>query len=88
MRRVRHECAPYGLRDAGAQDAEAVAQVLGDWCREMGWMPKLHTRDEDLWFAGHLIETQAVRLGFAGGGLGFLARQMTDLRNDVQRVHL
>lgn len=66
---------PYGLREAGAQDAEAVAQVLGDWCREVDWMPKLRTREEDLWFAGHLIESQVVRLGFAGGGMGFLARQ-------------
>jgi len=65
----------FALRDAGEADAGAMARVLGDWCREVPWLPKLHTRDQDLWFAGHLIATQQVRLGFAGGGMGFLARQ-------------
>lgn len=75
MSLVRHGCAPYGLRDAGVPDAEAIARVLGDWCREVDWMPKLHSREQDLWFAGHLIGTQVVRLGYAGGGPGFLARR-------------
>lgn len=62
------------LRDATAADVPGIARVLGDWCRDTPWMPKLHSRDEDLWFVGELMKTHVVRVGFAGG-LGFLARQ-------------
>ena len=62
------------LRDATPADAPQIARVMGDWCRETPWLPKLHSRDEDLWFVGELLKTHVVRVGFAGG-LGFLARQ-------------
>ena len=64
----------YGLRDAGSGDAAGMALVIGDWCREVPWLPKLHTRDEDLGFVRGLLLTHVVRVGFAGG-LGFLARR-------------
>ena len=62
------------LRDATAADVPEIARVLGDWCRDTPWMPKLHRRDEDLWFVRELMKTHVVRVGLAGG-LGFLARQ-------------
>lgn len=49
-----------------------MAQVLGDWCRDTPWMPKLHSRAEDLGFVTGLLQTHVVRVV---EGLGFLARQ-------------
>ena len=60
------------LRDARAEDAPMMAQVLGDWCRDTPWMPKLHSRAEDLGFVTGLLQTHVVRVV---EGLGFLARQ-------------
>jgi GNAT superfamily N-acetyltransferase len=60
------------LRDAGLDDAPMMAQVLGDWCRDTPWMPKLHSRAEDLGFVTGLLRTHVVRVV---AGLGFLARQ-------------
>ena len=60
------------LRDAGLDDAPMMAQVLGDWCRDTPWMPKLHSRAEDLGFVTGLLQTHVVRVV---AGLGFLARQ-------------
>jgi len=60
------------LRDATAQDVPMMARVIGDWCRETPWMPKLHSRAEDLGFVAGLLQTHAVRVA---EGLGFLAQQ-------------
>jgi GNAT superfamily N-acetyltransferase len=60
------------LRDAGLDDAPMMAQVLGDWCRDTPWMPKLHSRAQDLGFVAGLLQTHVVRVI---EGLGFLARQ-------------
>ena len=68
------EGTPYGIGDATPGDAAALALVLGDWVREVDWLPRLHTRDEDLGFVLGLLKTHVVRLGFAGG-MGFLARR-------------
>ena len=67
--------AGFGIRTARVVDAPAIAAVLGDWCRETDWMPKLHTRGQDLAFAMGVLSSQVVRLGRAGGGIGFLARK-------------
>lgn len=61
------------LRDAGPPDVAQIARVLGDWCRDTAWLPKQHTPAQDLWFAGSLMKTHVLRVGFAEG-LGFLAR--------------
>ncbi len=65
------------LRDATPKDAAGMARVLGDWCRETPWLPKLHSRADDLGFVGGLLTTHVVRLGFAdtSGCAGFLARR-------------
>ena len=60
------------LRDARLDDAPMMAQVRGDWCRDTPWMPKLHSRAEDLGFVTGLLQTHVVRVV---AGLGFLARQ-------------
>ncbi len=61
------------LRDATVADAPALALVLGNWIRDTPWMPKLHTKAQDLIFVTQLITTRVVRM--EDRGLGFLARQ-------------
>ena len=61
------------LRDATLADAPVLALVLGDWIRDTPWMPKLHTKAQDLIFVRQLITTRVVRM--EDSGLGFLARQ-------------
>lgn len=64
------------VTDGRPGDAGALARVLGDWVRETGWMPVLHSREEDAAFVAGLIRTQVVRVARAGGQpLGFLARR-------------
>ena len=68
------------LRRATPEDAPALARILGDWVRETGWMPVLHTREEDLGFLAHLIGTTEVTLAEDGGPSGFLALDGEDVR--------
>lgn len=63
------------LRPAAPEDAPALARILGDWVRETGWMPVLHTREEDRGFVALLIEGTAVTVADLDGvPVGFLAR--------------
>ena len=50
------------LRDATADDVPMMAGVIGDWCRETPWMPKLHSRAEDLLFVVGLVQSHTVRM--------------------------
>ena len=59
------------IRDAVAGDAGVLARVLGDWVRDTEWMPKLHSREEDLGFLQGLIAACRVRI--LGEGAGFMA---------------
>ena len=61
------------IRDAVLGDAEGLARVLGDWVRDTAWMPKLHSREEDLGFLQGLIAGCRVRIG--NEGAGFLAAE-------------
>ncbi len=78
MRGSAPEGPAYGLRDAGPRDARQIARVLGDWSRETPWMPKLHTREDELSHVRGLLVTHGVRIRFAGGA-GFLARRSTEV---------
>ncbi len=68
------------LRPAVPEDAPPLARVLGDWVRETGWMPVLHSREEDLGFLRHLIEAAEVMVAEDGGLLGFLALEGDEVR--------
>ncbi|MDQ2064754.1 GNAT family N-acetyltransferase [Xinfangfangia sp. CPCC 101601] len=61
--------------DARPEDAGALAQILGDWLRELAWMPILHSRDEDLAFVSRMIASHRVRVARddRGRALGFIA---------------
>lgn len=68
------------LRSAVPEDAPALARVLGDWVRETGWMPVLHSREEDIGFLGHLIGTKGVTVAEDRGPVGFLALEGEEVR--------
>ena len=63
------------ISPATPDDAPALARILGDWLRETGWMPVLHTREEDEGFLRHLIATRTVRVLRLPDPQGFLARE-------------
>ena len=68
------------LRAATPEDAPTLARILGDWVRETGWIPVLHSREEDVGFLRHLIETVEVTLAEEAAPLGFLALDGEDVR--------
>lgn len=51
-----------------------MGQVLSGWIDATPWMPRLHTRDEDMKFCAHLVETCDVWVVDLPSGFGFLAR--------------
>lgn len=56
-------------------DAPALARILGDWVREAGWMPVLHSRDEDLAHLRRRITLGGVRIArLQGRPAGFIDR--------------
>lgn len=63
------------IRRAEPGDAAGCARILGDWVRETGWLPLLHTREEDLGFLSALIARAEV---FVAEG-GFLVREGEDV---------
>lgn len=66
----------WQITDATREDAGPLARILGDWVRETGWMPVLHSRDEDAGFVESLLDTHRVRVvRDEAGPQGFLARQ-------------
>ncbi len=56
-------------------DAPALARILGDWVRETGWMPVLHSRDENLAHLRRRITLRGVRIARLHGHVaGFIDR--------------
>lgn len=75
----------FRLTDAHKGDVVALAKFIGDWVRETGWMPVLHTRTEDEDFVAALLASHAVRVARGGSQpLGFLARQ----EGRIQALHV
>ena len=65
----------FVLRRAGETDAGAVGAILSGFIDETDWMPRIHTRAEDLSFAGTMIERGWVRVAERQGEVvGFAAR--------------
>jgi GNAT superfamily N-acetyltransferase len=73
--------APFVLDDAAEADVPALAAMLGAWVRACGWMPVLHSAEEDAGFVLRLIRSHLVRVARAPEGvpLGFLARRHGDI---------
>ncbi|WP_425038216.1 N-acetyltransferase family protein [Primorskyibacter sp. S187A] len=68
------------LRDARSTDAGRVGAILSAFIDETEWMPRLHSRAEDISFAGSMIERGWVRVAETAVGLaGFIARDATEV---------
>lgn len=68
------------LRPAGQIDATAVGAILSEFVDDTPWMPRIHSRAEDLAHAAAMIDRGWVTLAEQGGNvLGFLARNNAEL---------
>lgn len=66
----------YDLRPALTTDAGRVAEILSGFIDETSWMPRIHTRAEDLSFAGEMIDRGWVTVAEDTDGVaGFVARE-------------
>lgn len=66
----------WSITDSTPQDAAPLAAIMGNWVRETGWMPVLHSAAEDKDFVAGLIRNGTVRVARESGRcLGFLARE-------------
>lgn len=63
------------LRAARSTDAGAVGAILSDFIDTTPWMPRIHSRAEDIGFAGDMIDRDWVTVAEVGGAVaGFAAR--------------
>ena len=65
-------------RDAAEADLPALARILGDWAADTPWMPRLHSRKDDLGFLHKLYHSGCLRV-IGDMPKGFLARQDTEI---------
>ncbi|MEP3844318.1 MAG: GNAT family N-acetyltransferase [Paracoccaceae bacterium] len=64
------------IRPARTTDAGKVGAILSNFIDTTPWMPRIHTRAQDIGFAGMLIDRGWVRVAETPAGvLGFLARE-------------
>ena len=72
--------AAYTLRPARSTDAGQVGAILSGFIDGTDWMPRIHTRAEDLSFAGAMIERGWVTVAERGGAVvGFAARDGSEV---------
>lgn len=63
------------IRDANGTDAGAVGAILSGFIDDTPWMPRVHSRAEDLSFAGTMVDRGWVRIAARGREVvGFLTR--------------
>lgn len=68
------------LRPATPTDAGAVGAIMSEFIDTTDWMPRVHTRAEDLSFAGNMIARGWVTVAQgADGVVGFAAHDGADL---------
>lgn len=61
---------------ADVADVDALVRIMREWVGETGWMPVLHSPEEDKAFLMGLLGTHIVRVARTEDGpQGFLARQ-------------
>lgn len=67
------------LRAATPLDAGRVGAILSAWIDETPWMPRIHTRAEDIAHAGKLVGQGWVTVSESETINGFLARDGNDI---------
>ena len=65
-------------RDAAEADLPVLARILGDWAADTPWMPRLHSRKDDLGFLRRLYHSGCLRV-IGDAPQGFLARQDAEI---------
>ena len=63
------------LRPATPLDAGRVGAIMSAWIEETPWVPALHTRAEDIAFAGKMIDRCWLTVAENDAVLGYLARE-------------
>ena len=67
------------LRPANPLDAGRVGAILSAWIDETPWMPRIHTRAEDIGYAGMMVDRGWVPVSENETITGFLARNGDDI---------
>ena len=62
------------LRPARSTDAGKVGAILSEFIDTTSWMPRIHTRAEDIGFCATMIERGWVTVAVSDGVDGFLAQ--------------
>jgi GNAT superfamily N-acetyltransferase len=62
------------LRPARSTDAGKVGAILSEFIDTTSWMPRIHTRAEDIGFCATMIDRGWVTVAVSDGVDGFLAR--------------
>ncbi len=73
------------LKPARKADGAAIGSILSGWIDETDWMPRIHTREQDLEHGCMLVDVCNVSLARSGDQVvGFLARQ----GDEIQALYL
>ena len=83
LRRVQYDAmAEFSTRPATAKDAAAIARVFSPSFRTLGFLPMLHTEEEDRWFIENVVLKECVVTVAEGdkGIAAFLAQQGDEVR--------
>ena len=67
------------LRPARSTDAGAIGAILSEFIDTTAWMPRIHTRAEDLSFAGRMIDKGWVTVAETPSVRAFLAQDETEV---------
>lgn len=73
------------LMSATGADGAAIGAILSAWIDETDWMPRIHTREQDLEHGSLLVDVCDVALARSGDQVvGFLARR----GDEIQALYL
>jgi ribosomal protein S18 acetylase RimI-like enzyme len=68
------------LRPASPLDAGRVGAIMTNWIDETDWIPRIHTRAQDISHAGTIVDRGWVTVAETDGKItGFLARDAQDI---------
>ena len=67
------------LRPATPLDAGRIGAIMSAWIEETPWIPQLHTRAEDIAYAGIMIDRGWVTVAESQTVVGYLARDKVDV---------
>ena len=72
----------FTLRPARSTDAGSVGAILSEFVETTPWMPNLHSRAEDIGFAGQMIDRGWVTIAEMSQKVaGFCAREGTEVHS-------